>query len=97
MENVGIRDLKNRLGHYLRAVRRGETILVTAHGKPVARLVPVFPPGKRALPSDLEARLWELAAQGVLSWNGGTAQLPQPAAVNRGPALLSDVVVEDRA
>jgi prevent-host-death family protein len=97
MESVGVRELKNRLGHYLRAVRRGETIVVTAHGKPVARLLPVSPPAKTALPLDLEARMWELAAQGVVSWNGGTAQLPQPAAVNRGPALLSDMVVEDRA
>ena len=96
MESVGVRELKNRLGHYLRIVRRGETIVVTSRGEPVARLVPIAPPRKKALPLDLEERIWELAAEGVLDWNGGTFQVPEPVAVNTGPQLLRDLVVEDR-
>ncbi len=96
MESVGVRELKNRLGYYLRAVRQGGTFVVTARGKPVARLVPVSPPGKTALPPELEKRMWELAAEGFLTWNGGPFQVPEPAAVNQGPGLLSDLVVEDR-
>lgn len=38
MVSVGIRDLKNRLSEYLRMVRRGEEILVTDRGEPVAEL-----------------------------------------------------------
>ena len=36
---VGIRELKAHLSEYVRRASRGEQILVTARGKPVARLV----------------------------------------------------------
>jgi antitoxin (DNA-binding transcriptional repressor) of toxin-antitoxin stability system len=39
MENVGVRELKDRLSHHLRTVRQGESVVVTIRGKPVARLV----------------------------------------------------------
>lgn len=96
MESVGVRDLKNHLAHYLRIVRGGGIVVVTSRGKPVARLMPIPHPAKAALPTDLEERMWELAAQGVLDWNGAAFQAPEPVAVNRGPGLLSDLVVEDR-
>jgi len=35
--NVGIRELKLHLSHYLALVRRGESIVVTDRGNPVAR------------------------------------------------------------
>lgn len=38
---VGVRDLRNSLSRHLEAVRQGETITVTDHGRPVARLMPV--------------------------------------------------------
>jgi len=38
MVSVGVRELKNRLSEYLRMVRRGEAILVTDRGEPVAEL-----------------------------------------------------------
>ncbi|GAB4539755.1 MAG: type II toxin-antitoxin system prevent-host-death family antitoxin [Anaerolineae bacterium] len=96
MESAGVRELKNRISHYLRIVRRGEAIVVTLRGEPVARLVPIATSGKTSLPPDLEERMWELAAEGVLAWNGSAFQVPEPVAVNRGPQLLSDLVVEDR-
>jgi prevent-host-death family protein len=40
MKTVGSRELKNRLGRYLKLVGRGETLIVTDRGKPVARIVP---------------------------------------------------------
>jgi len=36
--NVSIRDLKNELSAFLRRVRRGERVIVTDRGKPVAEL-----------------------------------------------------------
>jgi prevent-host-death family protein len=63
METVGIRELKNRLGYYLRAIRQGRAFVVTDRGKPVARLVPVVPSGEETWPPDLEGRMWELAAE----------------------------------
>ena len=97
MERVGVRELKDRLSHYLRTVRQGQIIEVTVRGKPVARLVPAHPRGEASVPEKIEQRMWELVAEGFLTWNGERFQIPEPAAVNRGPGLLSDLVVEDRA
>lgn len=38
---VGARELKTRLGTYLRRVREGNTLLVTDRGEPVAELRPI--------------------------------------------------------
>jgi prevent-host-death family protein len=38
---VGARELKARLGTYLRRVRAGRTLLVTDRGQPVAELRPI--------------------------------------------------------
>lgn len=39
--DVGVRELKQRLSHYLDRVARGETVRVTDRGRPKALLVPV--------------------------------------------------------
>jgi prevent-host-death family protein len=36
---IGIRELKARLSHYLARVARGDEVIVTRRGRPVARLV----------------------------------------------------------
>ena len=41
MKAIGIRELRQRASEYLRQGESGETLEVTAHGRPVARLVPV--------------------------------------------------------
>jgi len=41
MRQVGVYDAKTQLPRLLDEVERGETITITRHGKPVARLVPV--------------------------------------------------------
>jgi len=38
---VGIRELKNQLSRYVDQVRLGKEVIVTDHGKPVARLMPL--------------------------------------------------------
>ncbi len=40
MQRVGSREFKNRLGRYLRAVRQGQTLLITDRGEPVAKVCP---------------------------------------------------------
>ncbi|MEY2427071.1 MAG: hypothetical protein QOI61_2643 [Actinomycetota bacterium] len=37
---TGIRDLRNNLSKYLDRVKAGEEIVVTDHGRPIAKLVP---------------------------------------------------------
>jgi prevent-host-death family protein len=41
MITVPSRELKNRLGKYLRLVREGETVRITDRGNPVAVIVPL--------------------------------------------------------
>lgn len=61
MRAVGIRELKNRLSEYLRAVRGGERVLVTDRGRVVAEL---GPPG--LAPQDVEyPGLLDLVRRGV--------------------------------
>ena len=38
---VGVRDLKNNLSRYLGRVADGEEVVVTDHGRPVARLIAI--------------------------------------------------------
>lgn len=43
MLEVGAFEAKNTLGHLLDRVEQGEEIVITRHGKPVARMVPNAP------------------------------------------------------
>jgi prevent-host-death family protein len=54
---VGARELKVRLGTYLRRVRQGQRLVVTDRGQPVAELRPLAgEAGARAILAELEAR-----------------------------------------
>ncbi len=59
---VGSRELKTRLGTYLRHVRSGATIIVTDRGRPVAELRPLA-----GSEGDVEAKLQELVLTGAVS------------------------------
>jgi prevent-host-death family protein len=43
MRQVGVYDAKTHLARLLDEVERGETVTITRHGRPVARLVPLNP------------------------------------------------------
>ena len=40
MKSVSVADLKSRLSHYLRRVRKGGEVVITSHDHPVGKLVP---------------------------------------------------------
>ena len=86
---VGVRELKLRLGHYLARVRQGEEIVVTSHGKPVARLEP-------ARPSEVPAALRHLVETGRLVYKPITRRLPPPLPALSGPKTFSQYVAEER-
>jgi prevent-host-death family protein len=48
MTEVGTLEAKNRLSSLLDEVLKGGDVVITRHGKPVARLVPVTEPSSRA-------------------------------------------------
>ncbi|MGH9813748.1 MAG: type II toxin-antitoxin system Phd/YefM family antitoxin [Candidatus Acidiferrales bacterium] len=93
MKKVGTRELKNRLGHYLKRVRRGETLLITVRGETVARMEPVD--GINTMESPLEKRLRELAAQGHIRLAPRRGFAPfKPLPCRGKPA--SQIIIEDR-
>ena len=59
---IGIRALKDNLSRHIRRVEAGERIVVTAHGRVVAELVP---PGHSARTAP-RSRWGELIAAGIL-------------------------------
>jgi len=90
MQAVGSRELKNRLGTYLRRVREGVTILVTDHGRPVAELRPISESS-----TDLEEKLGKLAAQGLVTLRRRKGLVPfEPLSIEGKP--VSETVIEGR-
>lgn len=88
---IGSRELKTRLGTYLRQVREGATVLVTDRGRPVAELRPV-PPAV----TDDEARLAELAAAGLVTPRVRKTWTAQKNPVRIPGPPISQTVIEDR-
>jgi antitoxin (DNA-binding transcriptional repressor) of toxin-antitoxin stability system len=86
---VGTKELKNRLSHYLRLVRAGEPVLVTDRGVVVAEL--------RAVPNAAiqDEALEELARQGVVTLARGRLTEVRPVR-RKKRVLVSEMVVEDR-
>ena len=86
--SVGIRELKSKLIECVRDVKRGATIVVTDHGRRVARLVPEA--------DSLEERLEALRSSGTVLWSGRRLGRTKPEARARGKGTVSDIVVENR-
>jgi prevent-host-death family protein len=62
MTSAGIRELKDNLSRYIRRIEAGERVIITAHGRVVAELVP---PGTTSKASR-RSRFDELVAEGVI-------------------------------
>jgi len=86
---VGARELKTRLGTYLRRVREGRTVLVTDRGEPVAEL--------RPLPSDqgVPAALLKLASKQAVTLPVRKTMAAFRPIQSRG-GTLSGAILEDR-
>lgn len=92
MRTVGSRELKNRLGRYLRLVRRGETILVTDRGKPVAHIGPPILTGEKMDGTD--EILKRLEAGGHLRLGTRPFKAFKPVQTKGRPA--SKMILDDR-
>lgn len=94
---ASVRELKAHLSEYLRQVAAGQEVVVTSHGKPVARLTtPVTAP---KTPEEVEAEA--LARLQTLPWirpgDGKKVQgADRPIPWKSGQKTLSDMVLEDR-
>jgi prevent-host-death family protein len=85
---VGIRELKEKLSEWVREVKAGATIVVTEHGRRVARIVPEA--------ESLDDRLRTLRNAGAILWNGRRLGKTRPATRTRGKRTVADIVVENR-
>lgn len=92
MKTVGSRELKNRLGRYLALVGKGETIIVTDRGRPVAHIVPPSP--ERGNANGLDEILRQLEAEGHLRRGTGRFKRFKPVPLKGKP--LSRMILEDR-
>lgn len=90
---IGVAELKARLSAYLDKVKAGEEVIVTEHGRPVARLVPVFSDAEQR-----DARLQRLVRAGaVLPARGPMApELYRPPAVRADGAGVLDALLDER-
>jgi prevent-host-death family protein len=93
---LGVRAVRDHFSERLEYVRAGGTVVVTDHGRPVARLVPIEP---AADDNSIPARLRRAAESGEIDWDG-TWPMPSPPRRRvklrgAGPSL-SEMVMEDR-
>ena len=93
MVSVGVREFKNHLSEYLRRVKAGEVVEVTQRGKPVARLLPSGPASEEKA---VEAKIWELVAQGKARWSGRKPRRYTPEVTAKPGTSLSDLIVKER-
>ena len=87
---IGARELKNRLGRYLRMVREGTVVVVSDRGRPVAELRRIAAPG-----DDLDERLEQLVSLGVVTappWRG----LPPVDRIVVAGEPMSETIVQER-
>jgi prevent-host-death family protein len=92
MRTVGSRELKNRLGRYLGLVGKGETIIVTDRGKPVARLLPPEPDQEKG--KSVSEILKQLEAEGHLRRATRRPRVFKPIPTRGKP--MSKMILEDR-
>ena len=85
---IGIRELKSRLSECVREVKAGLTIIVTEHGRPVARIIPDATP--------LHERLEALRKAGGVLWSGRPLRPTGPLARVRGKRTVADLISENR-
>lgn len=84
--DIGIRALRDSLSRHLESVKAGQTIVVTEHGHPIAKIVPM----------DGQSVLDRLIAEGrVTPAKRSKGELPPPIKLKDG-AAVSDIVIEMR-
>lgn len=89
--DVGIREFKARLSHYVRAARSGERVVVTERGRPVAHLIPAAPQAGSPIPPSLA----DLIAQGRVTAPSLASQW-SPVSGARASRSVAEILDEDR-
>lgn len=90
MEQVGVRELRHRMRHYLARVDAGERFEVTLFGRSVAQLTPLAPE---------QTTLARLIAEGKVTpaANPDTRNLPKPRPSTTGITATEALLAERRS
>jgi len=86
--SIGIRELKSKLSACVREVKGGKTIVVTEHGRRVARIMPEA--------QSLDERLEALKNAGVILWSRRRLGATKPDVHTRGKRTVADILVQNR-
>ncbi|WP_169944300.1 type II toxin-antitoxin system Phd/YefM family antitoxin [Microbispora sp. H11081] len=88
--SVGVRELRDRLAHYLELVQAGNTVEITERGRPVAQLTAL--PHDRVVTERLVAEGRMTLPEVEIDWTAWHAMPAEP-----GQPLPSEVLAELRA
>jgi len=88
MITVGIKELKNRLSHYLREIKKGEIIAITEREKVIATVIPVERVSE-------DSKLLSLVKEGFAVWKGGKPVGSRHSISIKGKTV-SEIVIEER-
>lgn len=93
---ISVRELKSRLSEYLRRVANGEEVVVTSHGKEVARLVAPRRV-RRSRTAGLDEAVALLRSQPWVRPGTGKPRLPKYVLrLKPGEKTLAEIVSEER-
>jgi prevent-host-death family protein len=96
-QDVSVRELKAGLSHYLKLVARGEQVIVTSRGRPIARLLPAAPEAVKKEPSAAEINRRLAAIPGIILGEPGKIKgSKHPIRIRKGEKTLAEIVLEDR-
>lgn len=95
MKRASVSEAKNGLSGLLGEVRRGETVLITHRGRPIARIEPchVVGPGEEHAVAELLQRGVAVPPRGPLDVE---RFLDVPAVRLTGGAVASEIIVDER-
>jgi antitoxin (DNA-binding transcriptional repressor) of toxin-antitoxin stability system len=93
MKSVNVAELKNRLSHYLRLVRKGEAILVRDRKEVIARIEPA---GSSDPAGDDEEWLATLERAGIVRRGRGAIDRTLAEKRPRARASIVEAVLRDR-
>lgn len=87
---LGVRALKGgELSRAIKRARRGEVVVVTDRGRPVARIVPFEPTG-------VPAPIADLVRNGGIEYRAPLLDGVEPVAMTAGEKTAADYVAEQR-
>jgi prevent-host-death family protein len=91
MKTAGIKELKNRLSSYLTLVKKGEEVLITDRGKPIARII-----SEDTQKTSLRRVLQPLIMEGLVNLPTDRIDRDIPNPVELPGKQVSEMISEDR-